>query len=207
MVQSTDSGSVLNYWGKMKNILNRSFAFTGAALLAATLFAAPANAAPINPLPSFQTAPVPAPIEPSLPFLMTQGPAPEDTPELSEVSVNLTPEEQAKVAAGEPMIITVNSYTAMIEKIEPVPDVQALTSVFTHCSGAQGCFYGQGIPYIDYGFSGVGTAYGNWPGRARYGALTRSVSVCSDIVCFPRVAAGQLVNLTVTQPGRSFTIY
>lgn len=71
--------------------------------MAATVFAVTANAMPVAPEPKF--------IQMMPPLPQTK------VPSLKDVSGNLTPEEQNKIASGEPMTITVNVHTGMIEKI------------------------------------------------------------------------------------------
>ncbi|PYI37092.1 hypothetical protein CVS30_17145 [Arthrobacter psychrolactophilus] len=79
----------------------------GASLAALTLFLAPASAAPV---PSDSKS-----------FPGTLVNSPQRVVDIEEATKNLTPEDRAKVLSGEPIIITVNAHTGMVESIEPLP--------------------------------------------------------------------------------------
>ncbi|WP_150117022.1 hypothetical protein [Arthrobacter sp. ERGS1:01] len=181
----------------MKNTMRRTLALAGISILAATVFAAPAaNAA--------TTAPAPTTIQ------VTPSPAPTNVPSLDSVSGKLTPKEKAAVAAGDPLTITVDAQSGEIEKVAPISSVQIFAvGVKTNCAGVTGCYYGTGVPYVDYGFTAVGsgTATGNWPGRSSYGSQTRYVSACSTATCYVKASPKQLVVFNGPVTGTSFTIY
>lgn len=128
-------------------------------------------------------------------------------PSLEEVTVNLSPEDRELVLSGEATTLYVNSETAQIEEVSTEPEITPFIVQYSNCSGTQGCYFGPGTPYADYGFSGLGTIQGNWPQRTGYRGVLRPVSACSTSTCYGIANPGTRVVFNRPVTGVSFSIY
>lgn len=64
---------------------------------------------------------------------------------------------------------------------------QGRTAVTSVCHAGNACLVGPGVPYADYGFSGIGSVTGTWASRhsLRSGSYTVSVTFATGVVSQP----------------------